>query len=51
MQEKIKNAFEYINARRDAGDADEATIKNDASNIFADSFEEYMIIFEAVKNA
>lgn len=39
MKTKIDNAIQYVRQNRSRGDLNE--IKNDAANIFADSFEEY----------
>lgn len=49
MESKIKSAIAYIRNHIGHG-TDDAEIKNDAANIFAASYDEYMIIWEAIKN-
>lgn len=44
MAEKIKSAIRYFENHRDFGDPKE--IKNDAANIYSDSYEEYMTIWD-----
>ncbi len=44
MTEKIKKAVEYVKAHEVNDD-----IKNDAANIFADSYNEYLKIWEELE--
>lgn len=45
----IAAATEYVNNRRDfTGDL--WYVKNDAANIYADNYEDYVLIWEAIKN-
>lgn len=44
MEKKIKNAISYYLKYRHYGDS--TSVKNDAANIFADSYEEYLILWE-----
>ncbi len=58
MDEKIKNAIAYVckersyyeerNCLAEISDRDDMSIKNDAANIFGDSYEEYDIIWNAL---
>lgn len=43
MENKIKDAISYYLRNRHRGD--DASIKNDAANIFADNYEEYLILW------
>lgn len=47
IKEKILKAKEYVAKR--TGKQDETELRNDAANIFADSYDEYMAIWEAVR--
>ena len=50
MEEKIQKAKEYVAMMGGKATAEQLMfIRNDAANIFADSFEEYMAIYEALK--
>ena len=47
MENKLKNALAYVKARAEKesnGKID--NIRNDAANIFADSYEEYLTIWD-----
>lgn len=46
MQEKIAAAIRYYEQYRDHGTSKE--IKNDAANIYAASYDEYLTIWEAL---
>ena len=58
MDEKIKNAIAYVRKERlyyekrnrlgEISDRDDMSIKNDAANIFGDSYDEYCKIFDAI---
>lgn len=58
MDEKIKNAIAYVRKERlcyeernclcEISDSDDISIKNDAANIFGDSYDEYCKIFDAI---
>lgn len=48
MKAKINNAIQYVQQNRNCGDLQE--VKNDAANIFADSFEEYNEIWRHLDN-
>lgn len=60
MNEKIKNAIAYVRKERlhyekrncldEISDRDDMSIKNDAANIFGDSYEEYCVIWNALLN-
>ena len=45
MTEKINKAVEYVKANGANDD-----VKNDAANIFADSYDEYLKIWNAIEN-
>lgn len=47
IEEKIQQAKELV--ARMKGIKDATTIRNDAANIFAESFEEYMTIWDALQ--
>lgn len=47
MDKKIKNAISYYLKHRHYGD--DTRIKNDAANYFADSYEEYLILWDQLK--
>ena len=47
IEEKIKAAERYIVAS--LGKADRKTLRNDAANIFAENYEEYMTIWSALE--
>jgi hypothetical protein len=50
MEEKIQKAKEYVAiVGRNADWEVHMCIRNDAANIFADSYEEYMAIYEALR--
>lgn len=50
MEEKIKKAKEYVAiVGRNANAEQHMFIRNDAANIFADSYEEYMVIWNALR--
>lgn len=49
MESKIKSAIAYVRGHIGRG-ADTTEVKNDAANIFAASYAEYMIIWEAILN-
>ena len=51
MEKKIQYAINYVaNIGRKASEEEHMYIRNDAANIFADNYEEYMVIYEALKN-
>ena len=47
INEKIQNAKELV--AKLEGTKDATTIRNDAANIFAESFDEYMTIWDALQ--
>ena len=47
INEKIQNARELV--AKLEGIKDATTIRNDAANIFAESFDEYMTIWDALQ--
>ena len=47
MEQKINNAISYYLKFRHYGDCNR--IKNDAANYFADSYEEYLILWDHLK--
>lgn len=50
MEEKILKAKEYVAfVGRNANEEQHMCIRNDAANIYADSYEEYMAIYEALR--
>ena len=49
MEAKIKSAIAYVRAHIGHGE-DETMVKNDAANIYAASYAEYMVICEALNN-
>lgn len=50
MEEKIQKAREYVAiVGRNANPEVHMYIRNDAANIFADNYEEYMAIYEALR--
>lgn len=50
MEEKIQKAKEYVAlVGHNANEEALMFIRNDAANLFADSFEEYMAIYEALR--
>ena len=50
MEEKIQKAWQYVEiVGCNATEEQLMYIRNDAANIFADSFEEYMAIYEALR--
>lgn len=50
MEEKIRKAKEYVAfVGRNANEEQHMYIRNDAANIYADSYEEYMAIYEALR--
>ena len=49
MESKIASAIAYVRDHAGHG-TDDTAIKNDAANIYASSYDEYMIIWEAIKN-
>lgn len=50
MEEKIRKAKEYVAiVGRNANAEALMFIRNDAANIFADNYEEYMAIYEALR--
>ena len=50
MEEKIQKAKDYVAiVGRNANEEVHMCIRNDAANIFADSYEEYMTIWTALK--
>lgn len=55
MLEKIREALDYIEAKRERmynGELiDMEEVRNDAANIFADTLEEYNAIWEAIGRA
>lgn len=61
MDEKIKNAIAYVRKERsyyeernclaEISDRDDMSIKNDAANIFGDSYDEYCKIYDAIMEA
>lgn len=48
MDRKIKNATSYYFKYRLFGDHN--SVKNDAANYFADSYEEYLILWDHLRN-
>lgn len=47
MENKIKNALAYVKTRVEKEGKEKIDdIRNDAANIFADSYEEYQIIWD-----
>lgn len=48
MEDKIYNAVRYVQKNRGYGEIEE--IKNDAANIFANSYEEYNEIWKHLDN-
>ena len=44
MAKKIEDAIRYYEQHRSCGDPKE--VKNDAANIFADSYEEYLALWD-----
>ena len=61
MDEKIRNAIAYVRKERlyyekrncldEISDRDDMSIKNDAANIFSDSYDEYCKIYDAIMEA
>lgn len=50
INEKIQKAKEYVAiVGRNANEEQHMFIRNDAANIFADSYEDYMAIYEALR--
>lgn len=49
LLDKIASAFEYVHNLQGTMDAEE--LRNDAANIFADSYEEYLAIWMALKTS
>lgn len=49
MESKIKSAIAYVRVHIGHG-ADETMVKNDAANVYAASYAEYMEIWEALNN-
>lgn len=50
MEEKIRKAKEYVAfVGYIANEEQHVSIRNDAANIYADSYEEYMAIYEALR--
>lgn len=50
IEEKIQKAKEYVAILGRNADAEvHMCIRNDAANIFADSYEDYMTIYEALR--
>lgn len=47
IREKIKEALEYV--ERLTGTIDEQELRNDAANIFAENYEEYLSIWNALE--
>lgn len=47
IKEKIQNATEYV--AKFKGTMDATVIQNDAANIFADNYEDYMAIWRALQ--
>lgn len=47
INEKIQKARDYV--MKLEGTMDVTTIRNDAANIFAESFDEYMTIWDALQ--
>jgi hypothetical protein len=47
ISEKIQNAMAYV--KNWEGTVDERQLQNDAANIFADSYEDYMSIWTALQ--
>lgn len=47
MEEKIMKATDYV--ARHSGSGNQKDILNDAANIFADNYEEYMVIWSALQ--
>ncbi len=47
ISEKIQKAMAYV--KNWEGTADERQLRNDAANIFADSYEDYMSIWNALQ--
>ena len=45
MEQKIHNAIAYVEAMHGA---ESKAIRNDAANIFAGTFDEYMLIWDAL---
>ena len=48
INEKIQKAMAYV--KNWEGTVDERQLRNDAANIFADNYEDYMYIWDALKN-
>lgn len=48
INEKIQKAIDYV-AKRE-GNQDAKELRNDAANIFAGSYEDYLAIWEALEN-
>ena len=48
INEKIQNAKEYV--AKLEGIQEVRSLQNDAANIFADNYEEYMAIWDALQN-
>lgn len=48
INEKIQKATDYV--AKHSGSADPKGILNDAANIFADSYEEYQMIWDALQS-
>lgn len=49
IDEKITCAIKYVREHIDESGKDVSEIKNDAANIFADNYEEYLAIWDALK--
>ena len=49
MESKINSAIIYVREHIGTG-ADETMVKNDAANIFSDSYNEYLKIWEVLNN-
>ena len=51
LEEKIRKAKEYLAFAGSIVDGEaRKSIRNDAANIYADSYEEYMSIYDALKD-
>lgn len=48
INEKIQKAIDYVAKREGTHDAKE--LRNDAANIYADNYEDYLVIWEALEN-
>ena len=49
IDEKITCAIKYVREHIDEPERDVSEIKNDAANIFADNYEEYLTIWRALE--